>query len=342
MSFSEFQIFGTHKDYFKSMFSDVVEDDNVKYYDFQFTERRCFWRFLCCLLGKTWFPFKKSKLLSKVAFKGFSKHIKVKDSSCVCFLFFGHCYSFLNFNCFDQLRKKYPNCKIVYYFEDSIAYFKNTFPALDLQKLKSECDLVLSYNRSDAVKNSLFFYPLFYPMDKKNANSDFKYFAFFAGANKNRLGKLYDTYERLNKLNEKCLFFINGVKESDKRVLEGIVYNNVISYKQILDYSSQSECLLELVTEGLEGFTMRILEAMSFDKVLITDSVFLKEVFPKTAPILYLNEDLSEQMQAIKTRSISWGDKKYTCKNFFKILSSFDYEHEVTYGGNEMSLFERL
>ena len=48
-------------------------------------------------------------------------------------------------------------------------------------------------------------------------------------------------------------------------------------YQEILEFVSQSRCLLEILKEGQTGATLRLMEALFFKKKIITTNINVKE-----------------------------------------------------------------
>ena len=58
---------------------------------------------------------------------------------------------------------------------------------------------------------------------------------------------------------------------------KGIVYlDKDLTYKDMLFYSVNSECILEIVQNNASGYTSRFLEAIMYDKKLITNNKAVK------------------------------------------------------------------
>ena len=79
-------------------------------------------------------------------------------------------------------------------------------------------------------------------------------------------------FELLTRKGVKCEFFINGVKEEDKRFGDRIHYNQVLNYDVILRKIEKTNVLLELLQEGMDTHTLRYPEAVSYGKKLITNN----------------------------------------------------------------------
>ena len=113
------------------------------------------------------------------------------------------------------------------------------------------------------------------------------YDLFFVGVSKGRAESLGRIYEQLSAKNVRCEFYISGVKKNEKRV-EGIHYNKWLTYSEVLEKVKSSNCILEVMEQDQEGFTLRTMEAVCYNKRLLTNnsgvisSPFYKSGFIKT------------------------------------------------------------
>ncbi len=169
---------------------------------------------------------------------------------------------------FQILRKKYPRSKIVMYLTDVIS----SFFEFDVSFFKEKCDYVFSYDKDDSENYDLMYVPLPYskvtiPKDKRLQNFD----VFFCGKAKNRLDEIHNIYDYLTDNGFKCLFFVTGVERS-KRRSDGIIYNHRIKYSKYLQYMSNSKAILEVIQKDSNGDTLRVKEALSYSKLLITNN----------------------------------------------------------------------
>ena len=106
-----------------------------------------------------------------------------------------------------------------------------------------------------------------YCVDTKEDSCDL----FFVGVAKDRLNILHDIYKNISK-KVKCDFNIINVKESDQEENSDIKYNKRLSYTEVLDKVSSSNCILEVLQSGQSGVTLRTLEAIIFNKKLLTNN----------------------------------------------------------------------
>ena len=143
--------------------------------------------------------------------------------------------------------------------------------ALSLTK-KYEFAKIFTVDKGDSAK-----YGFEYTNKVYNRKSDFfipnaTNGLFFVGRSKGRLDILYQIAEKVKSV----LFFINDVPIDKQINYEGIVFNKTLPYKDVLNYSVNSECILEVIQNGQTGLTYRDYEAICYDKKLLTNN---KEIF---------------------------------------------------------------
>lgn len=170
----------------------------------------------------------------------------------------------------NQLKRKYPKCKIILYLWDLISsYYK-----FDVCFFKEKCDLVLTYDLGDSQKYEIIYCPTPYSPVKIIDDSNIKQFdVYFCGKAKNRLNDIFEVYMYLKNNNMKCKFFITDVPRKQQRFKEDITYNKRISYYQNLQYLQKSRIVLDIVQKGSKGDTLRIKEAVTYGKKIITNNL---------------------------------------------------------------------
>ena len=131
-------------------------------------------------------------------------------------------------------------------------------------------DVVYAFDPSDAPKYNFHYHPLLYSKVADEKPVKEKKQVFYVGKAKDRYQMLVNVYERLEKLNVHKNFYIFGV-EDDKQVYnDKIKYNNYIPYSECIKNIKESNCLLDIIQGESEGFTIKVCEAVMYDKLLIT------------------------------------------------------------------------
>ena len=156
--------------------------------------------------------------------------------------------------------------------ENSIAGVRVARAFTGEQEEAKKFDMVISYDKGDARMYNYVYHPTFMskiPLEKvEEDHSDFC----FVGLPKNRLDKIYDVYLYLSSLGYKCDFVISGLKGKEQRI-SGIKYiGHDMSYYDYLQHVVNSDCIVEIMQENAQGFTLRTWEALLYNKKLLTNN----------------------------------------------------------------------
>ena len=139
-------------------------------------------------------------------------------------------------------------------------------------------DRIYTFDRREARKYKFYYYPTIYStVDLRNTKKKNAIDCFFVGVAKDRLDKLVKIYDHLEAGHAQCVFYISGVKKHAQVKREGIVYNEWLSYQDVLDKVAESETILEVMDDNNAGVTLRTLEAICYNKKLITDNIKIKD-----------------------------------------------------------------
>ena len=175
------------------------------------------------------------------------------------------------------LKKKYPNSKTVVLLRD---IFSTKPDFMQVFHEHSELfDLWMSFDQQESLNYSMLHFDEFeskihVPKSNNYPLSD----VFFAGQAKDRLPRLLKAYEILTKAGLKCSYYLTGVPDKDRVELPGVVYSDrFMQYSEMLYHTVNARCVLEINQEKAVGYTSRFLEAVMFNKLLITDNESVKE-----------------------------------------------------------------
>ena len=101
---------------------------------------------------------------------------------------------------------------------------------------------------------------------------------FFAGYVKDRLPNLLKAYDIFTNSGLIVHYYLTGVKPEDRVDLPGVEYaEKPIPYYDMLYRTVNSRCVLEFMQKGAVGNTSRFLEAVMFNKKLITNNLSIKD-----------------------------------------------------------------
>ncbi len=235
-------------------------------------------------------PFQKLWLKNRV--NHIKKSIYKKLSGNICFVLLPDCITYEKYGFSNILREFFNNAKIVYFFQDLVA--KDSYKKWLLQN-RSIADLIYTYDIDDANKYNLLFHNVPYSnLSNLFQNKDQKYDLCFIGQAKDRLKDIIEAYKYFSSQNLKCGFFIAGVSLKDRVLDNKINYINQISYEECLEIVIQSKCLLEIVQGESQGNTIRVYEAITFDKLLISNNKYLASNPAYNEKFMKIYSDLKE------------------------------------------------
>ena len=255
---------------------------------FRFIYRICFRRlglYMPKFIKKLWLVF-YIKYLKRLIYK------RKWENRKICFLLDGDFFQFeqLGFNA--SLRKYFCNCKIVYFFSDLI---KTNEQYDKLLQARSKYDLIYSFDYSDAQKYNLKFHNIPYSdLSGMFENVEQKYDISFVGKAKDRLEEIIYAYKVLKKQELKLGFFITDVPKEKQILADEINYCNFIPYKDYLRIVAESKCILEIMQKGGTGSTVRVGEAISFEKLLISNNKMLLQNSFYDSKYMKVYENLEE------------------------------------------------
>ena len=191
-----------------------------------------------------------------------------------CIILFADCLQLEKMGLSRYLRKMIPGIKIVYYFQDLVATEKTKLDFLNNDRKLA--DLIYSFDNNDAEQYGMLFHNIPYSLPQEDGmSSECKYDVCFVGKAKNRLDDILEVHNQLKKKGLKTLFYIVDVPVEKQINGDGIIYGKQISYGNYLKIVKQSKCILEIMQKGGSGNTIRVNEAIAYDKLLLSDNKYL-------------------------------------------------------------------
>lgn len=171
---------------------------------------------------------------------------------------------------FDYIHKNYPEKRLICWYWNTIDTRNKRLP----QKYKDFVE-EWSFDKKDCekynFKHNIQFYFLI-----NNKKSDYEqYDAMFVGKDKNRVETVEKIGLFLDKL--KMRTYIKIIRDKTSHHLTSRYYTNkVVPYDEIVRIIRKSKCIMDVSQEYQYGLTMRVLEALFFDKKLITTNKNIK------------------------------------------------------------------
>lgn len=276
----------------------------------------------------------KSKFLKKIYQYHFTKKIRFpfrglwnnkyynnpfKKNDKIIFIFSTPKNNIHRYGAFEKLRKRYPNCKIVLNKNDLISesIIGKVCTENELDSFLSLYDLVTSFDYGDCEKYNFLYNPLVYSAPKvlESTNEDID--VFFCGRAKDRLELIMSTFYHFKSKGIKCIYILRDVP-LDKRVNEeGLIYlDKFMSYKDNLEYVKRSKCLLEIMQDGGNGYTLRTCEAVAYNKKIITNNFVLKDAeFYNDSMISFFDKAENIDLSFINGEKIGYSNRFYFSPN---------------------------
>ena len=141
-------------------------------------------------------------------------------------------------------------------------------------------DQVYSFDKKDCEEFEMEFFD-FYSMVPTNVEKkevfDGKPKILYVGGcrSKERLNTLHALYDNL-KDKAHCTFYLNGVEPTDAS-RNGIVYNHPLTYAEVIGLVLQHDIIVELMNGAQAGNTLRLKEAVCYNKCLLTNNLTVKD-----------------------------------------------------------------
>lgn len=272
---------------------------------------------------KIWLPFRciwnKKYFLNK-----FDKNDRI------CFLTYIANNGAFKYGAIKYLKRKYLNSKVILILTDLVDVKYKTEKD---KKIFKQFDYIFSFDHNDCEKYGFYYHPLVYSRVAdlgKNVNEDID--VYFCGKEKNRYDLIVETYNFLTDHNLKCQFFIHGVKKEKRINKEGLIHlDKIMSYDENLKYIQKSKCILEIMQDGGQGYTLRTCEAVAYDKKIISNNKNLGDFELFDDKMMYIYENVNDiNIEWIKNKS-----EGYKNNSYFSPLSLLKkVEHIVSQGDN--------
>lgn len=266
-----FVMVGPGSDYGNQMWKDVATIDNCLYSNNVLNTNNSFIRFLhhahfSFAINKTFpLPFKciwnRKYYLSTISFDNNKKYCVILTDISACRM----SVSYLK-----KLSQK-PNVDMVLV---NVNVFDNKKSLLS--KRISLFDKIYSFDKNDCQKYGFIHYARFYSYNQLSLHCQNEiYDALFVGYSKGRDKLLSNIADKIVSHGLKPCFYIVDVKKKDC-VSKNVIYNKKINYEKVLSLSNQSKCLIEVISNNQEGSTLRFVEAVCLNKLLMTNNQNIK------------------------------------------------------------------
>lgn len=216
------------------------------------------------------------------------------------------------------LRKSGYNGRIIYWYWNPV---KST---VHPDKINREYCELWSFDYDDCIKYKLKYNTTYYfkKLVQKNTSTDID--VFFVGKDKHRYEKLILLKNKIDAMGLRTDFRIIKDSTSNSQKKE---YSNPIPYSEVINKIQKSNCILEILQTNQSGMSLRVMEALFFNKKLITNNIRLldnhKYDTSNTYFLGYSKEDLGT---FIKKRPLKMSDELLVYYDFKTWLNRFSKE----------------
>lgn len=247
----------------------------------------------------------------RIPFQGIWKHTYFEekklseDDECVFLFEEGNKQSY-DADYLMYIRRKYKKAILIFLYWNPAEYIDKRY----VSYVNQHFDYVISFDPEDCKKHGWIHYSGIYSKPEGMTNRDNpEYDVFFAGHNKGRLELLRNIYAILKNAGLKCDFYISEVEDCSD---DGIHYNEYLPYSEILEHIKNSKAILEVLQDCQHGSTLRLMEAMVYERVLITNNtnVFSERYFSEEQFYVF-NGIESIDVEEIKNKCDSVGKFSY-------------------------------
>ena len=190
----------------------------------------------------------------------------------ICYLFFREWYPLFTSGYLKKVKRDFPDAKACWFFSDLVS----SYPKIDIEGMRSEFDLILSFDPEDAQRYGFTYCSLPYSMLPQPEDLAIQNHLCFVGQPKQRLDQILAVYERLRDAGLRCDFHIANTPPSLQRFAGEIDYCNFLPYRECLHMALSSRCILELLQEpDHHGYTARTSEALVYGRKLLSNNTAL-------------------------------------------------------------------
>ncbi len=260
-------------------------------------------------------------------FRWLMKKYSIEETDDLCFVFSNFWVKSIELGAVDYVKNKYPKAKRVWYLSDLVRtlFTMSGKKPLDVEEMKKDFDLILSFDHEDCRRYNFVYYPLVFSKSAIIADNYPESDIYFLGLAKDRLDKIHDVFKKCHEIGLKCDFHIVGVPKEKQAFKELISYNKKLSYEENLKHIIRTKCLLEIMQGGGVGYTQRVCEAVCYNKFLLTNNSKVKEApfyRPDVISVFSNESDLdTDFLRGIKCNNTP----QNTNENFFSPIKLLEY-----------------
>ncbi len=254
-------------------------------------------------------PFKKKWVKAKIKkLKKIYQTIPQKQEN-LCFLLFSLCIPWEKYGFSKLLKETFPGCHIIYYLGDLVD--ANPIRREFIQQSHPEIDLIYTYDPGDAKKYHLIYHEFPYSdLSKTLPSASPDCDICFIGQAKNRLNDILQAYAVLRDKGFRCSFYVVNSKRQQRLFQKEIHYCRWISYRKYLQIINNSKVILDISQKGSQGHSVRMNEAIMFQKILLSNNPALKNDSLYNENYMLVYNDINEVNLSILEKKVYYQNTK--------------------------------
>lgn len=206
------------------------------------------------------------------------RRISFAKARSVCYIWSTHFMKDIENGVVEYIRKKQPDSKHIFFFTDE------KFVRQDLAYLQDKMDSLAVFDPGVAEQYKIGFVPNVYPSDKEYIMSNFEvedeYDICFIGNDRGRESKLREIAIYCKKAKLKTAFYMkkSGLPAYTDEETEIHYIEQNMPYEKVLDIVKKSRCVLELIVETNRTCSLRVQEAVIYNKKILTDNLSVNKM----------------------------------------------------------------
>lgn len=203
---------------------------------------------------------------------------------------------------------KKNGCKIILFLHDPIKGINNKARIKTIRTCRASgvIDYVYSFDKDDCAKYGYSYVGQVYTPPFKQQTAKATSDIYFAGRDKGRYDTLYNIVSKLARDGRSCFVRMPEANESKNTQLSKLLEDNfqtsMIPYDKSVKEMIGSSCILDIVQEGQEGISWRIIEAIYYNKKLLTNN---KSILKNK----YYNPEYMQYFKDVKDIDFDWVQK---------------------------------
>lgn len=183
---------------------------------------------------------------------------------------------------------------------------------------------VYTFDKNDAKKYNLKYNTQFFSKkvadSYKTSNDKTCNDMYFVGIDKGRYELLYNIFRYMKKYQMKPLFQM--FPDDEKNYKGDFIIDQLIDYTDVLKNVQESKAVLDICKSGQFGMTYRAMEALFYDKKIVTNNTHYREIpFYSPEAIYFLEDGLEGLKDFIEAPKVKYDEKikdYYSIENWFK------------------------